>query len=149
MSSPLLALSKVKGFPQDFHETGKILTIEFFEACNEVITELDKAGVLFKPLVADMRGNVNQLLEHYRKDESSRMFIEDMILRDEHRKTHTWLLWLKRALELLERFFWHVLNDTDVMTEITDDLRSHIGKAYDEVLRPFHGFLSRRSFEVL
>lgn len=149
MSSSLIVFSNQKGFPQEFHISGKILTVEFLEASNEVIAALEKCGVLFIPLVLDMRRNANQLLAHYQKDETSRQFIEDMILSDEHRTTHTWLLWLKRALELIERFFWHVLNDTDVMTEINDDLRSHIGKAYDEVLKPFHGFLTRRSFEVL
>lgn len=149
MSPPRLVLSNLNGFPQEFHETGKILTIAFIEASNEVITIIEMFGTLFSPVVKDMRGNVNQLLAHYQKDESSRQFIEDMVLSDENRVTHTWLLWLKRALELVERFFWHILSDTEVITEKKDNLNSHLGKAYDEVLKPYHGFFLRNTFRVI
>lgn len=95
-----------------------------------------------------MRGNVEALHAHYHKDKESRKYIEDMILSDAQRETHLWLLWLKRALELIERFFWHVLNDDDVIRGKSDDLRPMISQAYNEVLKPFHGFLLQNTFKV-
>lgn len=143
---PRLALSKLRGFPAD--SSGKIETIAFIEASNEVIGIIESFGKLFSPVVNDMKGNVNNLLDHYQKDAESRKYIFDMILSDEQMATHPWLLWLGRALELIERFFWHVLSSDVIIKEQSDDLRPMISKAYDEVLKPYHGFLLQNTFKV-
>lgn len=148
MTEPRLTLSKLKGFPHDFHQNGKISTVEFIFASNEVIGIIENFGTLFTPIVMDMRGNVDRLLAHHQQDENGRMYIEDMILSDEQKMTHPWLLWLKRALELIERFFWYVLNSADIINQKSDNLRPMISQAYDEVLKPYHGFLLQNTFRV-
>lgn len=99
-------------------------------------------------IVSDMRGNSSRLLVYYQKDEMCHRFIEDMILKDNDRTTHSWLLWLKRALEMMERFFWLVLNDDEVIKEKSDSIRPQISQAYDEVLRPYHGFFLQKASKV-
>lgn len=146
MATPRLALAKLRGFPADASD--KIETIVFIEASNEVIGIIESFGKLFSPVVTDMKGNVNNLLEHYQKDAESRKYIFDMILSDEQMATHPWLLWLGRALELIERFFHHILSSDVIMKEQSDDLRPMISKAYDEVLKPYHGFLLQNTFKV-
>lgn len=148
MAPPRLSLSKLNGFPNELHASGKILTTSFIEASYEVIAIIESFGKLFHPVVTDMRGNVDRLHEHYKRDEESRQFIEDMILSDEHQVTHQWLLWLKRALEMMDRFFWLILNSEEVVSEKTDNVKPFISQAYNEVLKPYHGFLLQNGFKV-
>ena len=61
-----------------------------------------------------------------------------MILSDEDQITHSWLLWLKRALEIIERFFWFMLNDDAVIEEKSENIQPLISQAYNEVLKPYH-----------
>ena len=71
-----------------------------------------------------------------------------MVLSDKACTTHSWLLWLKRAIEMMERFFWMILNDIDVIEERSDNIKPLISRAYDEVLRPYHGFLLQNASKV-
>jgi hypothetical protein len=147
MSAPRLNFAQIHGFPDEFNE-GKIETESFIDASAEVIGILESFGTLFTPVVSDMRGNVQQLKSHYEKDKDERKFVEDMILSDKSMATHPWLLWLKRALELIERFFFYVLQSEEVVKGKEDNLSPMIRKAYDEVLRPYHGFLLQNTFKV-
>jgi Glycolipid transfer protein (GLTP) len=147
MAAPRLSFAKIHGFPDEFSE-GKIETAKFIDASTEVVGILESFGTLFTPVVSDMKGNVDQLKAHYEKDVATRKFIEDMILTDELKITHPWLLWLKRALELIERFFFHVLESEEVVKGKSDNLTPMIRKAYDEVLKPYHGFLLQNTFKV-
>jgi len=45
-----LNLSLVNGFPKEFQPNGKISTILFLEASNEVITLMEQFGKLFTPV---------------------------------------------------------------------------------------------------
>ncbi|CRL07464.1 CLUMA_CG020432, isoform A [Clunio marinus] len=148
-SAPRLSLVKLKGFPSEFHPSGKIATVAFIESSNEVIELLEKFGKLFSPVVMDMRGNVESLLEYYKKDITNREFLEDMILTDAEKLSHPWLLWLKRALELIERFFWYVINNDDIIKEKSDSLKPMINQAYNEVLKPYHGWFLQNTFKLL
>lgn len=148
MAHPRLSLANLNGFPDEFHPNGKISTISFIESSNEVIGIIESFGRLFTPVTMDMKGNVDRLLAHYQEDEENRKFIEDMILGDKHQITHSWLLWLKRALEMIERFFWFLLNNDDVITEKSDNIQPLISQAYNEVLKPYHGFFLQNGFKV-
>ena len=147
-SAPRLNFAQIYGFPDEFCENGKIETVKFIDASIEVIGILESFGTLFTPVVSDMRGNVSQLKAHHDKDVEKRKFVEDMILSDDSMATHPWLLWLKRALELIERFFFYVLQSEDVVKGKDDNLSPMIRQAYDEVLRPYHGFLLQNTFKV-
>lgn len=74
-------------------------------------------------------------MSFYEKDVERRKYIEDMILFDESNSSNVWLLWLKRALEMIERFFWHTLNDDDIINQKSDNLQPMIAMAYSEVLK--------------
>lgn len=147
-SAPRLNFAQINGFPDEFCENGKIETVKFIDASIEVIGILESFGTLFTPVVSDMKGNVSQLKAHFDKDVEKRKFVEDMILSDDSMATHPWLLWLKRALELIERFFFYVLQSEDVVKGKDDNLSPMIRQAYDEVLRPYHGFLLQNTFKV-
>lgn len=130
-----LTLAHVKGFPE--FENDKIVTQTFIEASNEVILMIEKFGTIFYPIVSDMRNNSTQLMSFYEKDVERRKYIEDMVLYDESSSSNTWLLWLKRALEMIERFFWHMLNDDDIVNQKSDNLQPMIAMAYSEVLKVY------------
>lgn len=131
-SAPRLKLAHLKGFPELNED--KIVTEHFIEAANEIIQVIEQFGTMFYPIVKDMRNNSTQLMTFYLKDVERRKYIEDMILYDESRSTQTWLLWLKRALEMIERFFWHILNDHEIINQKSDNLQPMIMMAYVEVL---------------
>lgn len=147
--APRLTLSGLNGFPKDFEPNGKISTISFLTSSYEVIGIIESFGKLFSPITMDMKGNVERLQAHYKEDEVNRKFIEDMVLSDEHQVTHSWLLWLSRALEMIEKFFYLLLNDEDVLMEKNENLKPLINKAYDEVLKPYHGFFLQNAFKVM
>lgn len=150
---PRLNLAKLDGFPE-IEDDGKIKTEAFIKASNEIIELIENFGRLFYPVVADMRGNADRLMAHYEKDKNKRKYIDEMILddasSDEANKlaTISWLLWLKRALEFIERFFGYVLDDEELISEKSDDLVPAINKSYKEVLKPYHGYLLQKTFGV-
>lgn len=146
--APKLIVSQLTGFPENFHPSGKISTVSFIEASNEVIAIIESFGRLFSPIASDMRGNASRLLAYYEEDEKSREFIEDMVLADESRITHSWLLWLKRALEMMERFFWLLLNNEEIIKEKSDNIKPCITRAYEDVLKPYHGFFLQNASRV-
>lgn len=54
------------------------------------------------------------------------------------------LLWLMRALKMIERFFTNVAND-----ETRDEnLKRHFQSAYDETLMQYHNYFIRKLFSV-
>lgn len=148
METPRLSFAKINGFPENFSDDGKIETAKFIDASTEVVGIIESFGSLFSPISCDMKGNVDQLKAHYEKDVENRKFLEVMILSDASGATHSWLLWLKRALHLIERFFYYVLQCDDVVKGKNDNLRPMIIRAYDETLKPFHGFLLQNTFKV-
>ncbi|XP_070505948.1 uncharacterized protein [Chironomus tepperi] len=149
MFATQLELAELKGFPEHIEENGKIKTSEFIDASNEIVSVLEKFGKLFTPIVMDMRGNTSQLYDLYQKDVKNWEYIEDMILTAPELKYRAWLLWLKRALELIERFFYYVMTDPDIIAQKSDSLQPMIVRAYNEVLKPYHGFLLQQTFSML
>jgi hypothetical protein len=135
MSQPRLSFKSLKGFPAEIDSSGKTLTVPFLDASNEVIDIISSFGKLFTPIVMDMRGNSRQLSELHNKDSKSWMYLEDMILFAPEVNSRSWLLWLKRALEMIERFFNYILEDKEILAQKTDTLKPHIQKAYAEVLK--------------
>ncbi|KAG5672107.1 hypothetical protein PVAND_002262 [Polypedilum vanderplanki] len=148
-TQPRLSFKGLKGFPEEIDSSGKTLTLPFLEASNEVIEIIESFGKLFKPIVMDMRGNTRQLLELYNKDTKNWMYLEDMVLFAPELGCRSWMLWLKRALELIERFFTYILNDEEILAQKSDSLQPHLLKSYDEVLKPYHGFFIQKTFSML
>lgn len=146
--APKLTLLELNGFAQEFEPNGKISTVSFVNSSYEVISIIESLGHLFYPVVLDMKGNVDHLQSHYKEDEERRKYIEDMVLNDEQRKTHSRLLWLNRALEMIDIFFYLLLNDEEVLMEKSENIRPLINQAYNEALKPYHGFFLQNAFKV-
>lgn len=142
----VLKISTLKGFLHD--ETGKIETVRFIEASKEIIEIIESFGKLFIIAMLDIRQKCEKILEHCQKDETSGKFLEDLILADNTKATHSWLLWLKRALEMMEKFFSLALSDEKFLEEKVDELEPYLTSAYDEVLKPFHGAKIQSNFSV-
>lgn len=135
MSRPRLRLEEVRGFPERFEENGKIKTAEFLDAANEVVHIISQFGTVFFPIVQDMKGNTSALYEVYNKDPQNFIYLQDMILTTSNNDARTWLLWLKRALDLIEKFFTAVINDEDIIQEKSNNLQPMIINAYNVVLK--------------
>ncbi|XP_055712147.1 uncharacterized protein LOC129807127 [Phlebotomus papatasi] len=143
---PKLSMSTVKGYP-NLPLNDKINTIHFLNASREVVTTFESFGKLFKPVVYDMNGNIEKLHKHYLQDKTRNQFLEDLLVDDvrDKRVIVEPLLWLKRALEMIEAFFTNVLNDASSQ----EDLRQHIRDAYKCTLQPFHGWIVQEAFSVI
>lgn len=146
-TAPRIKFAQIKGFPA--LEGEKILTEAFIDASNEIIAVIEQFGTIFYPVIKDMRNNSTQLRNFYLVDVERRKYIEDMILYDESRTAHVWLLWLKRALEMIERFFWHILNSNEIVNQKSDNLQPMMMMSYTEVLEPYHGFFLQKTFKML
>ncbi|XP_055682378.1 glycolipid transfer protein A [Lutzomyia longipalpis] len=143
---PKLSMKTVKGYP-DLPANDKINTIHFLNASREVVAAFESFGKLFKPVVYDMNGNIEKLHKHYIQDKMGNQFLDDMLVNDarNRRLIVEPLLWLKRALEMIEAFFTNILNDNSKQ----EDLRQHIRDAYKCTLQPYHGWIVQEAFSVI
>ncbi|XP_055524361.1 glycolipid transfer protein B [Wyeomyia smithii] len=150
---PRIDFIKLKCFPEiDYqNKNSQIPTVTFLESAGEVIDGIESFGRLFVPIVRDMRGNVKRLETKYSENKEAFYYLEDLILFDKNGKANSFdtvtdaLLWLKRALEMIEMFFRNMLDDTSC----SDNVKHHLKKAYDEALLPYHGFLAQKGFQIL
>ncbi|XP_059618188.1 glycolipid transfer protein [Phlebotomus argentipes] len=141
-----LSMSSMKGYP-DLPSSEKINTVHFLNASREVVATFESFGKLFKPVVYDMNGNIEKIQKHFVLDKKRNVFLDDMLVDDakERRMIVEPLLWLKRALEMIEAFFTNVHSDDSSQ----DDLRQHIRDAYKCTLQPFHGWIVQEAFSVI
>lgn len=144
--------SKLKRFPEtDTQTNNKIVSKAFLESAYEVVQSIDSFGRLFTPIVKDMRGNVERLETKYKNNEQTFYYLEDLVLLDKDGNKNNFdavtegLLWLKRALEMIEMFFRNMLEDESC----SDNVKHHLKKAYEDALLPYHGFLAQKGFQFL
>lgn len=145
--------SKLKPFPETDNQNNnnKIITKAFLESAYQVVESIESFGRLFTPIVKDMRGNVKRLETKYMENEQTFYYLEDLILLDKDGNENTFdavtegLLWLKRALEMIEMFFRNMLDDETC----SDNVKHHLRKAYEDALLPYHGFLAQKGFQFL
>lgn len=145
--------SKLKRFPETDipNSNKKINSKAFLESAYQVVESIESFGRLFTPIVKDMRGNVKRLETKYKENEQTFYYLEDLILLDKDGNENTFdaiaegLLWLKRALEMIEMFFRNMLEDESC----SDNVKHHLRKAYEEALLPYHGYLAQKGFQFL
>lgn len=152
MAEPKIDFSKLKCFPEiESPNDNKIITEAFIDSAYQVVESIESFGMLFSPIVKDMRGNVKRLEAKYKENNQKFYYLEDLILYDKDGNENTFdavtegLLWLKRALEMIEMFFRNVLNDTTC----SDNVKHHLKKAYEDALLPYHGYLAQKGFQLL
>lgn len=88
----------------------------------------------------------------YNENDKAFHYLEDLILCDSEGNESSnafdtvteGLLWLKRALEMIERFFRNMLDDTTC----SDNVKHLLKKAYEDALLPYHGFFAQKGFQV-
>uniref|UniRef100_A0A2M4CZS5 Putative glycolipid transfer protein n=1 Tax=Anopheles darlingi TaxID=43151 RepID=A0A2M4CZS5_ANODA len=143
---------ELKLFPAiDENSNFKINTAQFLESSHQIVDAIGGCGMLFSRIVKDMRQNVKKLEDKFKTNETLFAHIEDLVLKDAEGNDNPYdtvtdgLLWLKRAFELVELFFRNVLEDETC----NEQLKSHLRKAYEECLLPYHGFLAQKVFEIL
>lgn len=145
--------SKLKPFPEarNQNNNNKIITKAFLDSAYQVVESIESFGRLFTPIVKDMRGNVKRLEAKYKENEQIFYYLEDLILLDKDGNENAFdtvtegLLWLKRALEMVEMFFRNMLEDESC----SDNVKHHLKKAYEDALLPYHGFLAQKGFQFL
>ncbi|XP_058467981.1 glycolipid transfer protein [Malaya genurostris] len=150
---PKIDFFKMKPFPaiDNRNIKSQIITTAFLESANQVIESIESFGRLFSPIVKDMRGNVKRLQAKYNENEKDFYYLEDLILYDKNGNGILFdtvtegLLWLKRALEMIEMFFRNMLNDPSA----SDTVKHHLRKAYEITLLPYHGYLAQKGFQIL
>lgn len=145
--------SKLKCFPETDtqNNNNKIISKAFLESAYHVVESIESFGKLFTPIVKDMRGNVKRLETKYKENEQTFYYLEDLVLLDKDGNDNIFdavtegLLWLKRALEMIEMFFRNMLEDESC----SDNVKHHLRKAYEDALLPYHGFLAQKGFQFL
>lgn len=145
--------SKLKRFPETDtkNNNNKIISKAFLESAYEVVESIESFGRLFTPIVNDMRDNVKRLERKYKDNEQTFYYLEDLVLLDKDGNKNSFdpvaegLLWLKRALEMIEMFFRNMLEDESC----SDNVKHHLRKAYEEALLPYHGFMAQKGFQFL
>lgn len=139
-------LATFKGLPTSPND--KTLTEEFLLAAEDVIEMMNTFGVWMKPMTDDMRNNSTQIKSFYEQDVENRKYLEEMVFTDTNRSILLQLLWLCRSLELCIKFLMNVASEKDIRCGKSNDVQKCIRRAYDEVLKPYHGFFLQRTFIV-
>lgn len=91
---------------------------------------------------------LQKLLKIYVKNEIEYMFLDDMLRSSEEKIQNCSkdaLLWLKRALEMIEKFFSNILADQTY----NENLKKHIESAYAITLKQYHNWIVQKSFSVM
>lgn len=89
---------------------------------------------------------MQRLQKGYLENPEQNHYLEEMIVADmKSSKLYAEpLLWLKRALELINYFFTNILDDKTCQ----ESLIEHLKAAYTKTLQPYHGWLVQGAFNV-
>lgn len=93
-----------------------------------------------------MQGNVDKLTKCFLKNPIKYEFVDSLILenKEDQEFSSDALLWLKRALELIHKFFENILNDV----QASESLKGHLQSAYDCTLKQYHGWFVQNTVTV-
>ncbi|KAL5278649.1 GLTP family protein [Megaselia abdita] len=94
-----------------------------------------------------MQGNVDKLTKCFLKNPIKYEFLDSLILENKEDQVFSSdaLLWLKRALELIHKFFENILNDVS----FSENLKDHLQTAYDCTLKQYHGWIVQNTVTLI
>lgn len=133
-----------------------ISTLDFLSAAEATTTLFDLLGsVAFKPVSADMNGNITKIRKRYDASPANSQTLQSLCKAELASKSHTateGLLWLVRGLDFTAQSLRNDLTtNTGLSTaeakpkaELADSFRS----AYKNTLAPHHGFLVKPLFSA-
>jgi len=134
-------------FPEPVN--GKIDTLQFLEASRGVASLVDQFGNVFAPVKYDMTGNIEKINQVYSTDQERHCYLNDLILIEQDAGgvlATDALLWLRRALHMIQRFFELILEDENGSSE---ELASLLKTAYQETLITYHKWPLQLLFSML
>ncbi|XP_035232386.1 glycolipid transfer protein-like [Stegodyphus dumicola] len=111
----------------------------------------DLLGSVFIPVKSDINGNIEKLYKIYHSNEEKFLALSDIISYEMNNTDlkvgKDALLWLKRALEYVHVFLTCLVNDSKE-EQYSDNLVPFFNKAYEEKLKPYHGWFVQKIFGV-
>jgi len=124
---------------------GDIPSMAFVQAVEEFVPIFDRLGVVFKPVKADVGGNVAKVKKCLEITPTDTL---QALLRNEkaagtHKKSESAcvsLLWLKRALQFIFVLLEKVTGGLDANKAAKD--------AYEVTLMQYHGFMVKKTFQM-
>jgi|Transcript_453 hypothetical protein len=133
-------------------------TEKFMAACTEYTKMLGRMGAFAKLMVREVKGNINKINQTYQNNPESHKSVKSLLETEKNNNMHKegavladpssamGLLWARRGLK-----FWGTVFD-GLAECMESDSQVHVkkiaGQAYDEVLRPFNGWMTRSSFSM-
>ncbi|KAJ1985758.1 hypothetical protein H4R33_003796 [Dimargaris cristalligena] len=125
---------------------GQVDTPAFLEAAEGLVDLFDAINPLaFKPVKADMTGNIKKIRTKYLTNPAAYATLEQIVLSEvgaKDRSATQGLLWLKRGLEFTAKALRRNIDDA------AEELSVSFTAAYGETLRQFHGMLVRPIFAM-
>ncbi|XP_054719808.1 glycolipid transfer protein-like [Uloborus diversus] len=142
--------SDVTHFPEI--EDGRIEILTFLDACRGIVRFIELLGTVFSPVKNDILGNIEKLNTIRMGNKEKFLTLNDIVEYElENSKENVGidaLLWLKRALEYMNVFLTCLVNDSKENI-CTDNLVPYFNKAYEEKLKPYHGWLVQKLFGIM
>lgn len=90
--------------------------------------------------------SLKKIRKVYEEDINKYKYLEDIIILNVNvnNLAADALLWLKRGLQLIYKFFENILNDK----QNSDVVKKHLQDAYEKTLKPYHGFIVQSTIKV-
>ncbi|KAL3856300.1 hypothetical protein ACJMK2_011070 [Sinanodonta woodiana] len=148
------AFAKEKPFPP-VPEDGKIVLNMFLEAAKGIPNIIDLLGMQFKPVKSDINGNITKIQKHYDKNPAEYVTVNSILEAEKEAKVAkddssatTGVLWLKRGLEFMLRFFEELIKDFQSGAK-KDSTKDCVNAAYEATLVRHHSWMSKKVFGMM
>ncbi|CAI7598847.1 hypothetical protein N7533_000813 [Penicillium manginii] len=120
---------------------GNINTEEFIRAAKSLVTLFERIGGLaLNSVKDDMTNNIAKVEKRFNEAPAESQTLQDLVKNDKSKKAAQGLFWLKLALDLTATAIRRNLDDP------AEELNTSFTSAYNDVLKPHHGFLAKKAF---
>ncbi|KAL7300792.1 hypothetical protein TKK_0006766 [Trichogramma kaykai] len=125
---------------------------EFLAASRRLLKSLDFFGKIFMTIKYDMSKNIDRISRKYNANRKSYTTLQKLVHTEVEKKGNfvaaEALLWLRRCLQMVQLFFEFIVEDYD-HDDASEDLVTHLIKAYGLTLEPYDGYMSQQLFALL